>query len=81
MPTPAEHRQRAEELLDSAKAHSPLAPARAALLAEAQVHATLALGPTEATTHNVYVAATEPQRPKAPRPRKPAASKTEEAAK
>lgn len=68
MASTEQHRSTAEELLTKATGYAPSAPARLAFLAEAQVHATLALSAS---------AAAKP----AARTRKAAAAKTEEAAK
>lgn len=43
MATPAQHRAKAEDLLDRSANQGIASPGRLALLAEAQVHATLAL--------------------------------------
>jgi hypothetical protein len=48
MATPAQHRTSAEYLLETARRHALTDPARSAYLAEAQVHATLALAPAPA---------------------------------
>lgn len=47
MATPHAHRLVAEELLGLALEHALTSPTRLAYLAEAQVHATLALAPVE----------------------------------
>ena len=82
------HRERAEALLTRAGTYPPSAGARLATLAEAQVHATLALADAQAdAAYARLVAETEPTpapaeepAPKPRRSRKPAAS-TEEAGK
>lgn len=48
--TPAEHRQRALDLVEATRELSPLAPRTALLLAEANVHATLSLSQELADT-------------------------------
>ncbi|UJQ86840.1 hypothetical protein PQE16_gp50 [Arthrobacter phage Reedo] len=47
MATPTEHRAKAEELLSKARNYAPSSAARLATLAEAQVHAILALPATD----------------------------------
>lgn len=47
MATPSEHRTTAEKLLDLAATYPPSSAARLAALAEAQVHAVLALAPAD----------------------------------
>ncbi|WVX87972.1 hypothetical protein SEA_SNEK_52 [Arthrobacter phage Snek] len=74
-PTASEHREAALGLLEASARYAPNSPARLAALAEAQLHATLALSaPAEILVPEAVAAA--PKR----RPRKTAAT-TEEAAK
>jgi hypothetical protein len=52
--TPDQHRAEAEGLLEESRTYSPAHPMRADILARAQVHALLALGP-EPVTYTVEI--------------------------